>query len=238
MKSQLTESDLDPFPMKKKRRDAISDIECPMNVKWSNITRAVKGDGIAKANRPVKVTSTFLEHNHNLNKKFLLKSKIAAKEYSISIPVARKILEMMDSGPLPTKTLRCFLQKQVPSYMKISSTMVFNDRAKAKMLRRKFGADPAHFPTEEVRRVFHENSLKNAPSDWASEQIYADVYKESMIEVLSGEGGNETLTLLLAARSIVTMIRRGFLSCDGFRHILDMPQQIVSSLLLKKGPRN
>ena len=69
MKSEMPDRDIMSSSLRNRSRDAISDIECPMHVNWSYLSRPEKGDGIAKAHREVKVTSLLFEHNHNLNKK-------------------------------------------------------------------------------------------------------------------------------------------------------------------------
>ena len=53
---------------KKRQRLALSDLQCPMHIKYSPLIRYVKGDGISRAEREVKVTSMNLEHNNGLNK--------------------------------------------------------------------------------------------------------------------------------------------------------------------------
>ena len=155
-----------------------------MHIKYSPLIRYVKGDGISRAEREVKVTSMNLEHNHGLNKGMLIKAKRSTHQYAISLEVAKKIMEMLDSGPLPTKTLRSFLQKQVPNTMKISSSMVCNVKVKAKKLQSKYGNNIYNIPSNEIRRVFHENSLEEAPENWHSDPTFAKVFKESMMEVL------------------------------------------------------
>ena len=80
-----------------------------------------------------------LSHNHNLNKSMLVKANWDINQYYISIEVARKILEMMDSGPLQTKTLRNFLPKQFRATMRITSVMVYNVKVMVKLKRGKYG---------------------------------------------------------------------------------------------------
>ena len=80
-----------------------------------------------------------LSHNHNLNKSMLVRANWDINQYHISIEVARKILEMMDSGPLQTKTLRIFLPKQFPATMKITSVMVYNVKVMVKLKKGKYG---------------------------------------------------------------------------------------------------
>ena len=47
-------------------------------------------------------------------------------QYGISTEVVLKIMDVLDSRHLPTKTLQTFLQKQIPVTMKILSVMVCN----------------------------------------------------------------------------------------------------------------
>ena len=89
--------------------------------------RPTKGnDGIRREDCLVKVTTISLSPNLHLNRRMLIKAKQATNQYSISSKVARKILEMINPGPLPTKTLGKILQKQVPPTMNISSVMDCN----------------------------------------------------------------------------------------------------------------
>ena len=108
----------------------------------------------------------------------------------------------MEEGPVPTKTLRGFLQKQYPNRAKISSTMVFNCRMKVKRLRRRYGT--ASIPSNEARKVFQEDSLEMAPENWDTDPIFADIYREAMLEVLAGDEDDSEFPII----DIMEKIRR------------------------------
>ena len=172
----------------KRKRANVSDLECPFFISASPVIRPVAKDGISKKDRVCKVTGMELDHNHPLSKKMLVQAKQATKKYTIAPTVLRKIMEMMESGPLPTKTLRTFMQKQYPEMLVITSTMVCNVRMKVKYLLRKYGNSLNDVPSYEINRVFHPNSLEVAPQDWDNDPTFAKVYKDAMMEVLSGDG--------------------------------------------------
>jgi hypothetical protein len=172
---------------KKRKRNPVSGLDCPMFVSCSPISRPVAGDGIKKEDRIVKVSKMSLHHNHSLTKKMLIKAKKTTHQYTVRPEVLRKILEMLDSGPIPTKTLRSFLQKQFPPTVKITSVMVANVRMMAQKLKIQYGHDTNLIPNDAIRKVFHVNSLENAPEDWDSDPILADIYKNAMMDVLSGD---------------------------------------------------
>ena len=112
----------------------------------------------------------------------LVKAKKVTQKYVISPEVIRKVMEMLDSGPVPTKTLRRFLQKQYPSMVKITSNMVNNVRMKVKLMQRKYGDDPSLIPTNEIARTFNPKSLEEAPENCNSDPTFAKIYKESMLD--------------------------------------------------------
>ena len=106
----------------------------------SNVIRPKKGDGIAKEDRMVKLSTMQLCHNHKLNKQMLVKAKVSTHRYSISVDGCRKLVEMMDSGPLPTVTLKHYLEKHYLSCVRITSMTVFNVCVKVNKLRSQYGS--------------------------------------------------------------------------------------------------
>ena len=71
--------------------------------------------------------------------------------------------------------------------MKISSTMVMNIKARVLMLHQKYGGVSPAVPLEEMRSVFHTSSLENSPQNWDTDPIYAKVYQQCLMEVLSSD---------------------------------------------------
>ena len=180
----------------------------PLFLNSSPTIRSKKGDGIPVSERPVKVTNFNFTHNHSLTKGMLIKAKKGSHQYSISIPVCQKIMEMMDVGPVPTKTLRGFLQKQYPPTVKISSAMVFNVRLKVKRLQMKHYGD--HIPGNEIRKVFQDDSLEMSPENWDSDPIFADIYHKAMMEVLNGNTNDDSFPIVDIMEKIKTMQPKGY----------------------------
>ena len=97
--------------------------------------------------------------------------------------------------------------------MKITSTMVANVRAKVKILSKKYGHDLTKMPVAEVCKVFHPESMEISQSEWLSEQIYANVYKESMMEVLAGEDNDDDFLITQVMSKVQAALGSGY----GFR---------------------
>ena len=117
----------------------------------------------------------------------LIKAKRTTHKYAVTQEVATDVVKMIQSGPIPTKTLRNYLQDNVyPETVSITSVMVMNVKARALRLAHKFRDNPSAMSFEDVRRFFNPASLENAPENWHSDPIYANVFKECMFEVLSG----------------------------------------------------
>ena len=51
-------------------------------------------------------------------------------------------------------------------------------------------------PTKGDMSYFHKDSLKNAAENWYSDPIYGNVYKQSMMEVLAGDGSESTFPVV------------------------------------------
>ena len=171
-----------------RKRCPISSLVCNMSIFCSNVIRPRKGAGIAKEGRMVKLSTMQLYHNHKLNKQMLVKAKVSTHRYSISLDGCRKLLEMMDLGPLPTKTLKHYLEKQYPNSFRIASMTVFNVRVKVKKLRSQYGSEIQSIPNSILRRTFNPDSLEKAPENWDADPKFAIVFKDAMREVLSGDG--------------------------------------------------
>ena len=116
-----------------------------------------------------------------------MKAKKSTGKYSrLSSDVVAHIFKMISSGPIPTLTLRAYLQEHVyPDTMKITSVMVMNIKAQVLRLHRKYGGVSPSVSMKDMRSVFHKRSLEYAPQDWYTDPIYAKVFKQSMTEVLS-----------------------------------------------------
>ena len=152
-----------------------------MHISCTPLVRHRKGDSITKQDKIVKITGSSFHHNHPLTKKMLIKAKKATHQYTVRPIALRKCVEFLSSGPVPTLTLRTFLQKQYPPTIKITSTMVCNVRIKVAALRLKYRHDPNNIPSEQIGCVFHEKSLESAPEDWDSNPDLANIYEEAMM---------------------------------------------------------
>ena len=161
---------------KKRKRQKVSDLNCPFFINTVPVVRPTKGDGIKKYDREVSVSSTCFSHNHPMTKRMLIRAKKATNKYAISPDVMRKVMEMLDAGPVPTKTLRNFLQKQYPNTVKVTSVMVNNVRMKAKLLERQYGNDPQFIPNNVLARTFSPNSMEVAPENWDSDPTFYNIY--------------------------------------------------------------
>ena len=73
------------------------------------MTRPVRGDSITKEQRAVRVMSYNFTHNHPLNKGMLIKAKKVTNKYPLSVATTWNIFEMIDLGPIPTRTIRNYL---------------------------------------------------------------------------------------------------------------------------------
>ena len=91
----------DPHDQKKRKANPVSALMCPFEINSSFIKKPSKGDGIPRESREVRVTSMNINHNHRLNKKSLIKAKKVTHKYAITPQVGAKLVEMMDSSPLP-----------------------------------------------------------------------------------------------------------------------------------------
>ncbi len=181
---------------KRRKRNAMSHLNCPFFVSCSPVVRPVKDDNIKKAQREVKVTKVHLHHNHPLTKEMMIRAKKATFQYTLRPHVLREVLRMLESGPVLTKTLRNYLQKQYPSTVFISSTMVWNVRMRAQQLKQSYGGDPDSYPSDEIRRIFNPDSMEVAPEDWKTNPVFAKIYEDAMIETLSGDKEASTFPLV------------------------------------------
>jgi hypothetical protein len=94
---------------------------------------------------------------------------------------------MMNAGPIPTKTFRNYLQSQLPFSLRITPQMVCNVRIRVKLLQRKYGTNVQAVPTDELKSVVCQSSLENAPEYDYLDPVFSKVYKETMMDVLSGD---------------------------------------------------
>jgi len=171
---------------RKRKRTSPSQIDCPFLVKISKITSMVpKGVKPTKINTPVKITFANFEHNHPLNKAMLIKAKRATGQYSISPEVCLALLKLTRAGPIPTITLRTYLQGQFPSTMKITATTICNIKMKCCKLEQTFNK-PEDIPGSELKRVFDSSSLEMAPEHWYQNPNMEKIFDEAMMEQLAG----------------------------------------------------
>jgi hypothetical protein len=194
---------------KTRNRHSISELNCPMHVNCTPLVRHVKGDTFRKQDKIVKITGTSFHHNHPLTKQMLIKAKKASHQYTIRPEVLRKTIELLSSGPVPTLTLRNFLQNQYPPTLKITSVMVCNVRMQVKALQLKYGNNTNNIPSEQISRAFSQKSLETAPEDWDSNPVLAGIYQEAMMEVLAGEG-EHTFPLVEIMDKIKQVQRKGY----------------------------
>ena len=101
----------------------------------------------------------------------------------------------MDSGPIATKTLQNYLQKQFPPTMKINTTMLSNVKVCVEMFHLKYRNNTETIPPNKMRRVFHKNSLNNAPQNCSSKPTFGKIYKDCIMEVLAGDVQNQHFPL-------------------------------------------
>jgi hypothetical protein len=121
-----------------------------------------KGDGSSARIVQVVVTNTHFLHNHSLDAGLLVKTeKKAAGRYSnLSPDIVAEVFQMISTGPIPTVTLHAYLQEHsYPDTVKITSVMVVNIKARVLRLHRKYGGVAPSLSMENMRNVFHKQSL-------------------------------------------------------------------------------
>ena len=139
-KTQLRVLDGSNRPDEHKRKTTPpSNLECDMVIRTRFYPKPVVGDGIKSYNRNLIVTNLNPKHNHPLTKKMYIIAKKSSRSYVILPSVQRKVLEMMDSGPMLTKNLRNFLQNRFLDTVKITSVTIFNVRIQVKKLKNQYG---------------------------------------------------------------------------------------------------
>ncbi len=106
------------------------------------------------------------------------------------------LIKMMNAGPIPTKILRNFMQLHVPQTIKISSTMVANMKERVKILQRKYGNDVDVIPGKESSCLIHPRILQQSPENVYHKPYLTNVYKEAMVEVLTGNISEKKLQSL------------------------------------------
>ena len=141
---------------------------------------------------------------------------------------------MISAGPIPTLTLRAYLQEHVyPATVKITSVMVMNMKARVRMLHRKHGGVSPTIPMEEMRNVFHKHSLENAPQDWNTDPIYAKVFKQCMTEVLSTDECGGPFPILKVMEKVKELQTAGY-DFDVFRSLSGQPVGLLQMVPAQK----
>ena len=125
--------------------------------------------------------------------------------------MATDVIKMIHSGPIPTKTLKHYFQANVyPETVPITSVMVMNVKARALRLAHKFRNNPSAMSLEGVRNLFNPDSLENAPKNWHSDPIYANVYKECMFKVLSDNDAGGVFPIVKVVEKIKEKQPKGY----------------------------
>ena len=176
---------------KKRNRDPMSSNDCPFKISCTRVPRDGGFKGLKKEQISVKATNINSFHTHSLNKELLIKAKRACHQYAIPIDFCTGLIKMMDCGPMPTLTLRTYLQTQFPNSQRVDATMISNFRMKCRSLKLKYG-DVEHIPGSEMKRVFEPDSLEQIPEHFDSDPVFAEIWRKSMQEVLVGIGRDPT----------------------------------------------
>ena len=106
--------DNDVHQKPKRKRESVSDVCCPFFIKIGPIQKF----GTSKANRQVRITSVFFQHNHPLRKDALIEAKRQSHQYYILTEVCLTLISLSRYGPIPTKVLRGYMQDQYPPTQK------------------------------------------------------------------------------------------------------------------------
>ena len=141
-----------------------------------------------------------------------MKTKKTTGKYSVLSPdVVAHIFKMISSGPIPTLTLRAYLQEHVyPDTMQITSAMAMNIKAQVLRLHQKYGGVSASVSMKDMRSVFHKRSLEYAPQDRYTDPIYAKVFKQSMAEVLSTDDQGGSFPIVQVVNKIKSAQTTGY----------------------------
>jgi len=91
-----------------RKRESAPDVRCPFFIKVGPIWES----GTSKANRQVRITSVFFQHNHQLRKDAIIEAKCQSHQYSIPAEVCLTLISLSRYGPIPTKMLRGYMQEQ------------------------------------------------------------------------------------------------------------------------------
>ena len=166
----------------KRNRSAQSDLECPMFIKYTPLTKLGSGK---KIDTPVRITSTNYIHNHGLSKEMLIRAKRQCHKYSVPMQSCLEIMKLSRHGPIPIKTLRGYMQELFPNTQHISAKMVGNLRLKMEQLARKYPNVNA-IPGTDLKRIFEPSSMEIAPENIFEDPVMALAFEEAMIETLIG----------------------------------------------------
>ena len=113
----------------------------------------------------------------------LVRAKMACSQYAIPTAVCEAIFTLLQSGPIPTITLRNYLAPQLPSSFKVDSTFIFNFKMKMKRLEIKY-CNKGGVPLAELRKIFHPKSLEEAPEFWYNDPCMEAIFRDAMMEVM------------------------------------------------------
>lgn len=182
------QSDISEQFSKKRARVTLGDsLKCEFVIKIAPMTQE---KGLDKHQRPVYVKSIQPMHNHPLNKHLMMKAKKSSHQYNINLDSCLNIAKMMHAGPIPSVTIRNYIQNAYPTSQVISTAMVCNIRMKCKKLMMDCNNDPNAIPGSEIMKIFDVNSMESAPEDWELNPVFSQIYYDAMCEVCTGDSHN------------------------------------------------
>ena len=180
-----------------RNRESLSQINCPFFIKVS----PKKVQGSSRETQRVRITAVCFQHNHPLNKDTVISSRMGCHQYSIPLQACITLVSLSRHGPIPTITLRGYLQDLYPTTVKVTATMVANLRVKLKKINIEFPKSE-DVPGSSLRRLFDPSSLEVAQENVFDDPVMAKIYEEAMVDQLIGDDPND-----FALRSICEAIK-------------------------------
>ena len=196
LRTVSTFADIESEP-KKRKRESPSHMDCPFFIKVS----PKRTQGSNRETERVRITNVCLHHNHDLNKDTVISSRMACHQYSVPLSACITLHQLSRHGPIPTITLRGYLQDLFPNSVHVTSLMVANLRAKLKKIHIVYPKSE-DVPGSSLRKIFDPSSLEVAQENVFDDPIMANIYEEAMIEVLTGDDSKE-----FALKSIMENIK-------------------------------
>jgi hypothetical protein len=187
----------------------------------------------SKAETPVKITFANFNHNHPLTKEMLIKALRSCHQYTISEEACLFLMKLMQAGPIPTMTIRAYLQEHVPKSQQVTATQVCNFRQKVSKLMSKY-TDVNQIPYSHIKRVFDPSSLELAEEGWCYDPKMADIFQEAMVEVLVGDG-NVTSPNDFAIAQIMEKIKG--MQVDGYGYSIYTDETGRPTAILQMTPK-